>query len=429
MIGNFVRFDMARPPMRQWRVLTPVTWVAAFPRVWVHRSKVDKSGVPAGLKPPYFLLCNHNSFLDMNVTIQAIFPHRANYVVAVDGFIGIEGLLRRVGGIGTRKFVHNSFLVKNMLSARQFGDIVVMYPEARYSLCGTSSELPYSLGKMVASMNLPVVTLIMHGHHVDAPFWHGRGHRVRHINAEMKLLVTKDESQSLPIETINERLADAFTYDDFAWQKTNDIKIADPARAQGLHKVLYQCPSCKTEYEMASQGTRLCCTSCGKSWQMGQLGDLAAESGETEFAHIPDWYEWERANVRAEIDAGTYGVRTPVRIESLPNSKGFVTFTKTGQLCHDMDGFSLAGEYDGAPFTLHWPVKGQSACHIEYAYKGRGDCVDLSTMDDSFYLFPLDAAVNVTKIALATEELFRAWSAQAHAPADGGSLTDGRPRP
>ena len=140
---------------------------------------------------------------------------------------------------------------------------------------------------------------------------------------------------------------------------------------------------------------------------MSELGELRAITGETEFSHIPDWYEWERANVALEVEAGTYFVDTTVRVESLPNSKGFVTFTQPGHLTHGMDGFTLTGTYNSEPFAIDWPVSSQIACHIEYNYKKRGDCIDLSTIDDSFYLFPQDDNVSVTKIALATEELFR----------------------
>jgi len=406
MIGDFERFDMARPPKRQMALLTPITWVAFF-RGLAHLSRIDKSGMPKGFKPPYFLLCNHNSFLDIVVTTKAIFPHRANYVVAIDGFIKIEGLLRAVGGIGTRKFVSNANMVLNMLDARKFGDVMVLYPEARYSLCGTATELPWTLGKMVQSMGWPVVTLIMHGHHVDYPFWHGKSHGVKGIKAEMKLLVTKEESTTLPIEEINRRLAEAFTYDDFAWQKANGIRVKDPKRAEGLQRLLYQCPACQAEYRTQSHGSTLTCEACGKSWEMGELGDLTATSGETEFSHIPDWYEWQRANVRREVEAGTYSCATDVRIESLPNSKGFVVFEKPGHLVHNMEGFTLTGEYDGQAFTQQWPADKQSGCHVEYNYMGRGDAVDLSTLDDSFYLFPLQDDVAVTKMALATEEMFR----------------------
>ena len=38
------------------------------------------------------------------------------------------------------------------------------------------------------------------------------------------------------------------------------------------------------------------------SINLSTAAELEALSGETEFSHIPDWYEWERENVRAEIE-------------------------------------------------------------------------------------------------------------------------------
>ena len=405
MVGEFNRYDMSRRPNPQWRVLTPVTWMLSFPKYYSHHARVNKVGMPKHLKPPYFLLCNHNSFMDFMIMTRAIFPHRANYVVAIDGFIGMERLLRAVGGICNRKFTRSVSLVRNMLHARDKGNIVVLFPEARYSLCGTTAVLPESLGKMVRKMNIPVVTLIMHGHHVNSPFWNVGSRKVKHIEAEMKLLFTQEETQNLQYDEINSRLVDAFKYDDFAWQKANGIYVRKKYRAEGLHRVLYQCPACNTEYRMTSAGSELRCGHCGKTWEMSELGELRALNGETEFPHIPDWYEWERANVRREIEEGTYSFSAHVRIESLPNAKGFVVFSEPGRLIHDMSGFTLTGYFENKAFELDWSARTLHSCHIEYDYKGRGDCVDLNTNDDTFYLFPLGHEFAVTKIALATEEM------------------------
>ena len=407
MIGNYKRYDMNRRPNRQMRVLSPVTWLLSFPKAIKHRAQIDKTLIPKGLKPPYFLLCNHNAFMDFKIMTKAIFPNRANYVVAIDGFIGIEWLLRAVGGICNRKFTRSVSLVRNMLAARDNGDIVALFPEARYSLCGTTAILPASLGKMVRKMNVPVVVLIMHGHHINSPFWNVGSRKVKPVQSEMRLLFTQQETQELSPDEINAKLAEAFVYDDFAWQKENGIRVKYKKRAEGLHNVLYQCAACKAEFGMSSSANRLLCSNCGKSWEMSELGELQALSGETEFSHIPDWYEWQRSNVRREVENGEYSYEDEVRIESLPNAKGFIKFEKTGRLAHNMDGFTLTGEHEKEPFTLFWTVPTLYSCHIEYDYKGRGDCVDLNTSDDTFYIFPLGKEFAVTKIALATEELHR----------------------
>ena len=103
---------------------------------------------------------------------------------------------------------------------------------------------------------------------------------------------------------LNKKILEMFQYDDYAWQKERGIRITYKSHAEGLHKVLYQCASCKTEYKMSSSGRILKCNACGKEWKLNDFSELEAVSGETEFSHIPDWYEWERSNVRKEVEEG-----------------------------------------------------------------------------------------------------------------------------
>jgi len=139
---------------------------------------------------------------------------------------------------------------------------------------------------------------------------------------------------------------------------------------------------------------------------MSEYGELSARAGSTEFPHIPDWYEWQRLNVRKEVQSGTYNWSGEVRIESLPNAKGFVVFPEAGRLTHGVNGFTLTGVYKDEAFELHWNVSSLYSCHIEYDYMGRGDCIDLNTEHDTFYLFPDGKDYAVTKLSLATEELY-----------------------
>ncbi len=48
------------------------------------------------------------------------------------------------------------------------------------------------------------------------------------------------------------------------------------------------------------------------------------------------------------------------------------------------------------------------SCHIEYNYLGKhGDCIDINTLADTYYIYPEGNDFSVTKIALATEELYK----------------------
>ncbi|HCG63917.1 MAG: hypothetical protein A2Y31_05430 [Spirochaetes bacterium GWC2_52_13] len=408
-----VRFDMVRKPVRQRGYLRPLTWILSYPAVWKHRLAVTKRNMD-GLKPPYLLLCTHHAFMDFKVTTAAIFPHRANYVVAIDGFIGREWLLRQAGGICKRKFTNDIQLIRQIrhVIVKQ-GDILALYPEARYSLIGTNAVLPDSLGKMVKLLGVPVVMLNMHGNYLNSPCWNltERGNR---LAADLTQILTVEDLKGSTVAEINERIGEAFSYDEYAWQKDQGIVIDYPKRAEGLHKVLYQCPHCLTEYRMTSHGAHISCTACSKSWEMTELGELRAvqkaddeQTLHTEFTHIPDWYEFERGNVRAEVESGTYRLQVEATVDALPNAKRYIRLG-TAALSHSMEGFVLDGVFDGEPFRLEKPVVSMYSCHIEYDYFGRGDCIDLSTLEDTYYIYPHGSEFSVTKMALATEELFYA---------------------
>ncbi len=424
MNDRFERFNMLKPPLRQKWYLLPLVWVLSFPDVWRHGAQIAKVNAQ-GLQPPYVLLCNHNAFLDFKVATAAVFPHRANYVVAIDGFLGREGLLRNVGCLCKRKFTNDIVLIRHLQRVINNGDIAVIYPEARYSLCGTTAILPESLGKMCKLLKVPVVTLITNGHHINSPFWNLHDRKVRPVQSTFTQLFKAEDLAKASVDEINAKIKEAFQYDDFKWQKENGVKVCYSKRAEGLHKVLYQCPHCKTEYRMSSSGATLRCDACGKTWTMGVYGDLSADSGETEFSHIPDWYEWERAQVRAEVEAGTYCFHGPITVDSLPNAKRFIRLGE-GTMTHNMDGFAVCGtEANGTPFEMKIAVPLLYSCHIEYEYLGKfGDCVDLNTLTDTWYIYPHHCDFSVTKIALATEELFF-----AHKRADAEQKTRAAEKP
>lgn len=395
-------FDMEAPPIRQKTYLRVLTWLLSFPVVWLRRLKITKTNM-AGLRPPYLLLCTHKAFVDFMVTTACIFPHRANYVVAIDGFIGREKLLRNVGCICKRKFTNDIQLVYNLKTVVDNKDIAVIYPEARYSLIGTNACLPASLGKLAKLLRVPVVVLQMHGNHLYSPVWNLKKRRVR-LSADMTQILTAQELKELSADEVNQRINDAFQYDEYRWQKDNSVHVRYKNRAEGLSKVLYQCIRCGTEYQMDSGGDKLWCRHCGCEWRMSTLGELI-HTATGEKLHIPDWYDYERDCVRREIEAGTYGFTAEAVVDSLPSADGYIRLG-TAQLSHGMDGFRLEGCFGGEPFLLEKRPLSMYSCHIEYEYQGNGDCIDLSTLADTYYIYPQTHDWAATKVALATEELF-----------------------
>jgi 1-acyl-sn-glycerol-3-phosphate acyltransferase len=401
---------MVRRPIRQLNILRPITWLISFPVVWRHRLKINRRGMD-GIKPPFLLLCTHHAFIDFMVTTAALFPHRANYVVAIDGFIGREWLLRLVGGICKRKFTNDLRLVRQIRHVLSRGDVLALYPEARYSHVGVTALLPNSLGKMAKLANVPVVMLNMHGNYLNSPVWNLKSRGVP-LEADYSLLFTAEELKATPLDEVNRIIREAFEYDEYRWQREKGIKITYPKRAEGLHKPLYQCAHCHTEGQMYSHLTILGCRACNKQWEMDELGSLQAVRAAddetaliTEFSHIPHWYEFQRQQVQTEVEERRYSIHIPVNVEALPNARGYIPLG-AATLTHSLDGFRLEAIFEDEPFLLTKPPLSMDSCHIEYDYFKKGDCIDLSTLEDTYYIYPTAAEVSVTKIALATEEIF-----------------------
>ncbi len=404
---NDKRYNTSKYPIRQPIIVTFLIWLLCKIMLIGKNYQIEKINME-GLKPPYILLSNHMYFIDFELVALGTFPHRVNNVVTIDGYYRRPWLMELIGAICTRKFTKDLHLVKSINRVLKRGDVLCMYPEARYSPCGTTSYMPESLGKLIRMSKVPVVAVVHHGNHLHTPFWNYRKPRKVPLHTTMTQILTAEQIKTMSVAEINEAVQKALEYNEYRYQQENGILITEPFRAEGLHKVLYQCPHCMTESKMASEGTQLFCKECGKRWNLNEDGTLSALQGETEFSHIPDWFEWEREQVRRQVESGEYYFSDDVEVFSLPRCWRFMKLGNA-KLTHDAEnGFVLEGVYRNKSYRIHrWPAETNSL-HVEYdyCYIKPFDCVDISTERDSFYCFPKRENV-VTKLAFATEEIYR----------------------
>lgn len=413
MSKEIKRFDFKKPPRRPSKFWNFIARTISFTDL-KKRGFVCRTHNTEGLKPPYILLSNHASMIDFEVMLKVTYPYECNNVSSIECFHDYpEWLFRRLGVIGKRKFIKDLSLIRNIkYSLETLNNVFCIYPEARYTLDGCTSYLPESLGKMLKLFKVPVAVLNLKGAFVTLPQWN-KINKHSHVEADFTQILTAEDVKNLSVEEINAKIKEAFVYDDFAWQKENNIVIDHPKRAEGLHSILYQCPHCHTEFEMHSEGTELWCEHCGKRWHMTELGELKALEGETEFSHIPDWFKWERANVREEVRNGTYRIEDDVRIDTMPNARGFIK-QGTGHFVQDCTGMTLTGTAYGKPFVLKKEGCEQESVHVEYAYKYGGDVFDVASDNDSYWFYPLNLRDVLTKVSFATEEIYFMHREQLH---------------
>ena len=405
-------FDRSRIPPKQNLFAMPFVWLFCFFKTARYGLKITKTGMK-GLKPPFLVLGSHHSFTDFYITPLALFPYRANYVSELEGFEAFgEWAYRQAGCLGTRKFVNDMALIKNIKRVIDRKGILVLYPEARYSNVGTNSKLDESVGKLCKMLKAPVVVINMRGNYLLSPIWNLTARKEVKLDTIVSMVFTAEEIEKSTHQEINKILQEYLTYDEYKWQFDTKQKITYKKRAEGIELALYMCPCCETEFAMETKNAGIFCTKCGAEWQLSEYGKMnlikgAYKNNGIDFSHIPNWYEWERSQVILEIEAGKYSLNSKVRIESLPNAVNFIDLGD-GILTHGKNGFMLTFTDYGEPAekSLCFDPLSMSSIHTEYNYRGKGQCVTLSTLDNTYFLFPKEAGFNATKIQFATEYLY-----------------------
>ena len=365
---------------------------------------------------PCLILMNHSGFIDLKIVSKLFFPKPYGIVCTSDGFVGFgkELLMRLIGCIPTQKFVTDVSLIKDMeYLLKEKNCSVLMYPEASYSFDGTATPLPRKMGVLLKKLGVPVVTVITEGAFARNPLYNCLQNRKVKVSAKVKVLATQEELKSLTVAELDARLDEAFGFDNFRWQQENNIRITEPFRADGLNRILYRCPHCQTEGRTEGKGTTLTCHSCGKVYQLTELGFLEATDGDSAFTHVPDWYRWQREQVKAALEEGTYKLDTEVDIGMLVDYNA-IYMVGSGRLIHDENGFHLTG-CDGKLDYKQGPLACYSA-YSDYYWYELGDMVCIGNQDALYYCFPKDGGDIVAKTRLAVEELYKMKKARKKQP-------------
>ena len=396
-----------RKPMRPIFLLQLVVRILAIFDLLPTGFTYDTHGMEKiGKDEPCLILMNHSSFIDLKIVSRIFFPKRYGIVCTSDGFVGwiMKILMPLLGCIPTQKFVSDVRLIKDMeYMLKEKNTSVLMYPEASYSFDGTATPLPRKMGVLLKKLDVPVVTVITQGAFARDPLYNCLQKRKVNVSAKVKCLFTAQDLKEKTVKELDAILDEAFSFDNFTWQKENNIEITETSRAEGLERILYKCPHCLAEGEMIGNNTTLTCQHCGKAWEMDTLGQLHAADGETLFPHIPDWYAWERQEVRKELEEGSYKLDTDVQIGMLVDYKS-IYMVGDGHLRHSGDGFVLTG-CDGKLSYVQPPL----ACYglyADYYWYEIDDVICIGNKDALYYCFPPDN-VPVAKTRLAVEELYK----------------------
>jgi len=270
---------------------------------WVLGLRVDRSAIK-GIKPPFFVVAGHTSWLDFLTVSIALFPRRMNYIAAYNFFRDpvLKFLLGLMGVISKNQFTRDNQAMLKTRYAIEAGRIVAIFPHGCLSNEGRPGGFAApSIAKLIKTFKIPVVAVQVNGGYLTRPRWTKRTRRGR-IDATVTRLFTSEELSTLSTDVVYSRLIGAIDFDDYRWQRNHNVTFRGSHLAEGAELVLYKCPRCNAEFSLRTEGNRLFCLVCDNEAVMNSR--LFFEPGKSDsiiYDGFDNWYDFQQESLLTEI--------------------------------------------------------------------------------------------------------------------------------
>lgn len=407
MDNSFKKIQMHDKVRKTRWYFLPILWMLVPISLIGIKNKIKKVNFK-NIKGGCLIVSNHMCFDDFKLLQKIIFPRRSLYISSIDEFVGKEWLLRRLGCLPKKVHYRDMALTRNIIRLLKKGNIVSIYPEATYSFAGVTNQIDQSLGKLAKMANVPVIVIHQYGNYLYSPRWNTlpKNKEVPLIAVATKV-VDEEEVKTLSDVEIQNRINEAFDYDEYKYQRENNIRIKSKTKAFNIHRILYRCPNCLNEKCIKGEGNTIICTSCNAKYEIDELSILKNINGETKFDSISDWYKWQRESVKENIYNDNYNITFPVKISRFLNSKlGFDHNFAKGEAIQTNKGIIIKGftNKDNEPFYFEYNEKSNSTLHLTFDVKGcQESAFEVHDADESYLIYPLDETP-IVKIRFAVEE-------------------------
>ncbi|MDR1094504.1 MAG: 1-acyl-sn-glycerol-3-phosphate acyltransferase [Clostridiales bacterium] len=357
-------------------------WLVSL--IFPHKYKIKYSHDPnlKGLKPPYFLLGNHTSFLDpflMSVGNR----HHVNYVANDEYFRyrSLAFLMKMLGAVPKTKFMTDSETVRRIFRLKENGDVIGIYPEGGRTWPGLTQPLLFSTAKLIKRLKIPVVCALTKGGSLSFPRWARKYRKVR-IFIHYFLLLAPEQIETMTAEEIHRALTAALAHDEIAWNREAKIRFNGKKLAEHLEWYIYACPRCGRLETLRSKNDLYTCEACGYSVRYTEYGLFESANGVGKsgndglpkgqnggapvYDNVTDWSFAQYAILKQNLAALTGGEvllrRDNVTLFQGQRRERVLGSVLRGTLLFTKDGFSL----DGGGETKLFPFDKVRGLQINY---------------------------------------------------------------
>ena len=343
------------------------------------------------LEEPILFLSNHLSSYDIYYIYKYIQPTRptliANRYYTRNKFTG--WVIKRFGFIPKNLFNVDLEALKGIMKAKANRQSILMYPEGRLSIDGTTYPLAHGTASLLKKLENPVVLIKTEGTYLANPKW--RKPRGR-FNVRIKIdrIITVEEIKQMSLNELEDAIKKSLSHNEFDYSSENEYKSKH--KAENLETVLYKCPKCGRDYHMHSDGNQLNCE-CGMHLEIDNHYHFM--KNEYNFRDIHDYYEWiksEESKVVFESDNEIISQEVEVARFNFANK---TKVTGYGKCTITKEGFSFDGIVNDEYLTFTNSLSSLQA--LAFSVNEEYECY---YNNELYYFYPKDNKLSCTKIAL-----------------------------
>ena len=306
---------------------------------------------------PSIVLCNHGSFIDFIYAEALLRKSRPHFVVARLYFYHkwLGTLLKKLGAFPKSMFALDTESTKNCLRVLKNGEVLAMMPEARLSTAGKFEDIQPGTFSFLKKSGVPVYSLKICGDYFADPKW-GKGfRRGALVEAELDVLLTAQQLETMSVEEIRQTVEQRLYYDEFQWLETRPaVRYGGKNLAQGLENILSVCPVCGGRHTVTTRKREVFCENCGKLTSMDSRYRFDADF---RFSDFSQWFDWQKTVMEAEILGNPeFSMSSPVELRLPGNGKSLTRHGGEGICTLDRSGLTYVGTRDGEPWQSHYDL-------------------------------------------------------------------------
>lgn len=365
--------------------------------------RIDKKDLK-GKKGPFLVLGNHTSWLDFLYFAGCVYPRPLNVVVASNIFY--RSFLRKVmegyGVIPKKQFASDFTCIKLIKKFLDNGSSVLLFPEGRITVDGTTGYIAPSIGKLVKWLGYPVVRGITVGSYVTRPKWGNK--RPGFVKLTVEEILSKENIEKMTAGEIADLVTEKLEYNDNKSFVERGSRLIGCNMAEGMEKLLYKCPNCGAEFKNISHRKQLVCQHCNNTVIYGHDAMLHPKTDKDIcFTYINDWYDYQRKCVKEEVAKENFEVTEKVVLQL--NSEKLKSFVNVGcgELTVNREGIAYVGTMNKEQTSMIFSLKN----HPTVAYK-IGQNIEIAE-DENIYKFVFEHGLLSTKTVLIIEELYKLY--------------------